>query len=133
MTRLQAIAATVVAVFLLLSVVAAAVSTGMIIMEGVKRSRTRIAFEYANWAWRRGHVVEAGQGLLNGTRMAVEGGIRWHMASYLLNRTEQLRNGGRLSDAVAACWAASEALGRYDNYREVYRECVDLYWEEQGY
>jgi hypothetical protein len=102
-------------------------------VDGLQRGRTRLAIASVRMAWRRGNLPGVGRGLRNSARRVVEGGVRWQAARYLLSLSAQLRSEGRLAEALTTCWAATEALGRYDNNDEVYGECEDLDWEEKGY
>jgi hypothetical protein len=132
MTRLQSLI-TAILVIVLLLIVVNSVFAGKILLDGLGRYPTKLAIDRVYVSMRHGDVREAGKRLMHATQMAIEGGVRWQVASFLLQRTSQLKSEGQLSEAVKTCWAASDALAGYDSKRQVYRECMDLFWEARGY
>ncbi|HKZ69778.1 MAG TPA: hypothetical protein VI547_08070 [Anaerolineales bacterium] len=132
MKHLQIAVITLIVVMVMV-IVGALVLTGKVVLDGMGRDTTKLAFGNVNRAWVNGNLLETGKRLLTFSRVAVEGGMRWQMASYLLDRTERLKSEGQLSDAVDTCLEASRILESYDNDREVHADCRDLFWDERGY
>jgi hypothetical protein len=105
-----------------------------IVIDGAGRNPTRIAFYSIERAWRNGNLLGAGKGVLNTTRAAIDGGVRWQLATYMLSRSARLKVSGHMEDAVNACLDASDTFGAYDNGSDVFEECTDMFWEkEHGY
>ena len=70
---------------------ASGIFTGKVVVDGLKRNTTMVAFINANRAWKQGDFLRAGRNLLNGAQMTVEGGLRWQVAGYLLERMHRLK------------------------------------------
>jgi len=132
MNRLKvSLTAAVIALSCLL--LASGIYTGKVLVDGLKRNTTMVAFISANRALKQGDFLRAGRSLLNGAQMAVEGGLRWQAASYLLERTHRLQAEGQTTEATRTCMEASATLGRYDNNNNVYQQCIELVWPSPNY
>jgi hypothetical protein len=118
---------------MVLGMIGMMIVTGKVLMDGLGRNPTIFAITNIRRAWRQGDVMEIGHRVFIGTRTAIEGGVRWQVASYYLTRTDQLLNDGQTNEAVDACLAASYALDAFDDGNDVYEDCVDLYWEQRGW
>lgn len=132
LTRLQ-FAVVSMMVLLVLGMIGMTVVTGKVLMDGLGRNPTIFAITNIRRAWRQGDMLELGRRVVIGTRTAIEGGVRWQVASFYLARTDQLLNSGQADEAVDACLAASYALDAFDDGNDVHDNCVDLYWEQRGW
>jgi hypothetical protein len=118
---------------MVLGMIGMTVVTGKVMLDGLGRNPTIFAITNIRRAWRQGDVLELSRRVVIGTRTAIEGGVRWQVASFYLARTDQLLNNGEMDAAVDACLAASYALDAYDDGNDVHDNCVDLYWEQRGW
>lgn len=131
--RLQ-LALTTTLIGFLFILVAAAAFASKIVIDGAGRTPTRIAYYSIERTWRNGNYIGAAKAIFNTTRAAIDGGVRWQLATYMLSRSARLKVSGHLEDAVEACFDASNTLGAYDNGSDIADECLDMFWEkEHGY
>ncbi len=86
-----------------------------IILDGLGRFETSLAFQHAAIEWRQGHYVEAGHQAAIGSWRALDGGVRWQVAQLYLLQSDHLVRQNKLREAAKACFAGNKLLGRYDN------------------
>ncbi len=100
-----------------------------IVVDGLGRNRTMLAYLSVRTAWKQGHSAEAMGGLIKVGWMVVEGGARWQVAEYYLQQSADLKQRHHLTEAAQACLRAGDVLGPYDNISARDRRCDLMSWE----
>lgn len=100
-----------------------------VVGDGLNRYPTIAKLQNARAAWDKGQGWEAAGDLTQASWMAVDGGVRWQVAHYYIDRAVRYKHQQQMTDAAKACADANTVLGQYDNGWEMDYYCDWMVWD----
>ncbi len=83
--------------------------------------------EWSKQKWHNGDYVESVKWFIASYKSALDAGIRWTVAEkFYLTRMEELRNQGKLGEALKICHQAVNILGASDDEGMTSYDCVEI-------
>lgn len=98
-------------------------------VSGLSRNLTLTTLYTARTRWRQGRSADAVRSLFKAGWLMVDGGARWEVAQFYLQRSEDLKRRHHLTEAATECLRAADILGAYDNLPQQDRRCDLMSWE----
>jgi hypothetical protein len=98
-------------------------------VSGLSRNLTLTTLYTARTRWRQGRTADAVRSLFKVGWLMLDGGARWEVAQYYLERSADLKRRHHLTEAAQACLRAADILGAYDNSPQQDRRCDLMSWE----